>query len=91
VSDEEKELNNAHILKHQDNNLSGWDSSLPCKWCGFHSPPNHASVTHLWSTQSLWGLLGQLVILKGVGTEGLGELSKGGTIKLTVRGYSGGI
>ena len=41
--------------------------------------------------QSLWGLLGQLVILEGVGTEGLGELSKGGTIKLRVRGCSGGI
>ena len=37
----------------------------------------------------LWGLIGQLVILKGVGTEGLGELSKGGTIKLTVRDVVG--
>ena len=38
-------VGDARSLKHQANSLSGWDSSPPCKRCGFRCPPSHASVT----------------------------------------------
>jgi hypothetical protein len=37
-------VGDACSLKHQANSLSGWDSSPPCKRCGFCCPPSHASV-----------------------------------------------
>lgn len=49
-----------------------------CKWCKFHSPPIHASVSH-------YGPLYHCgVTIKVVGNKGLGEPRRGGTMAIKV-------
>ena len=67
-------------IQHQSNGLSGWNSSPPCKWCGFNSPLTHGSVIRYGPPRLLLGSPGQLDILKIVGIKGLSGSSGGSTI-----------
>ena len=59
-------LSDASTCYHEANSLSGWNSSPPCKWCGVHSAPSHASVTH-YGPPNYCRIIGWTGLLKSCG------------------------